>query len=142
MTVVRTPPRPACRHERLETVRAAQIAQYAADLTRATAFYTELLGAEPLASFDPPGLVFFDLDGQRLLLDKAAPSALHYYLVHDVAALVERLRAAGRTIHAEPHVIFTHQDNLLGPAGTQEIHAFIRDSEDNLVGLIEHRRAG
>jgi len=123
-------------------VKAVQIAQYAADLPRATAFYTDLLGAAPVASFDPPGLVFFDLDGQRLLLDQGAPSALHYYLVDDVDATVERLRAAGTTIHSEPHVIFTHRDALLGPAGTDEVHAFIRDTEGNLVGLIEHRKVG
>jgi catechol 2,3-dioxygenase-like lactoylglutathione lyase family enzyme len=120
-------------------VRAVQIAQHAADLPRATAFYTDLLGAPPVASFDPPGLVFFDLDGLRLLLDRGAPSALHYYLVGDVAATVERLRAAGTPVESEPHVIFTHQDGRLGPAGTEEVHAFVRDTEGNLVGLIEHR---
>ena len=123
-------------------MRAIQIAQHADDLPRATAFYSRLLGAEPLASFDPPGLVFFDLDGQRLLLDRGAPSALHYYLVEDVDATVERLRAAGVEVHTEPHVIFSHDDDRLGPAGTDEVHAFVRDTEGNLVGLMEHRRRG
>ncbi|MBG0562551.1 VOC family protein [Actinoplanes aureus] len=123
-------------------MKAAQIAQYAADLPRATAFYTDLLGAAPIASFDPPGLVFFDLDGQRLLLDRGAPPALHYYLVDDVDATVERLRAAGTPVESEPHVIFTHRDDLLGPSGTEEVHAFVRDTEGNLVGLIEHRALG
>ena len=121
-------------------MRAVQIAQYAADLERATAFYTDLLGAGPVASFDPPGLVFFDLDGQRLLLDGGAPSALHYYQVDDVEAVVERLRAAGATVESEPHVIFTHRDGSLGPAGTEEVHAFVRDTEGNLVGLIAFRQ--
>jgi catechol 2,3-dioxygenase-like lactoylglutathione lyase family enzyme len=120
-------------------MRAVQIAQHAADLPRATAFYTDLLGAPPIASFDPPGLVFFDLGGQRLLLDRGAPSALHYYLTGDVVNVVERLRAAGVTVESEPHVIFTHHDDRLGPAGTEEVHAFVRDTEGNLVGLIEHR---
>jgi catechol 2,3-dioxygenase-like lactoylglutathione lyase family enzyme len=120
-------------------VRAVQIAQHAADLPRATAFYTDLLGAPPVASFDPPGLVFFDLGGQRLLLDRGAPSALHYYLTDDVVSLVERLRAGGTAVESEPHVIFTHRDDRLGPAGTEEVHAFVRDTEGNLVGLIEHR---
>ncbi|GIE34416.1 hypothetical protein Ait01nite_074610 [Actinoplanes italicus] len=120
-------------------MRAVQIAQYAADLSRATAFYTDLFGAPPVASFEPPGLVFFDLGGQRLLLDRGAPSALHYYLTDDVASLVERLRTAGITVESDPHVIFTHHDDRLGPAGTEEVHAFVRDTEGNLVGLIEHR---
>ena len=116
-----------------------QIAQRADDLSRATAFYTDLLGTEPVATFDPPGLVFFDLDGTRLLLDGAAPSALHYFEVADIDAAVDRLRAQGHAIESEPHVIFTHDDDTLGPAGTDEWQAFVRDSEGNLVGLIEHR---
>ena len=48
----------------------------------------------PTARFDPPGLLFFDLDGVRLLLDVGAPTALLYLRVDDVAATVERLRAA------------------------------------------------
>ena len=120
-------------------MRAVQIAQHATDLARATAFYTDLFGVGPVATYDPPGPVFFDLDGQRLLLDRAAPPALHYYLVDDVPGTVERLRAAGVTVEGEPHVIFTHDDDRLGPAGTEEVHAFVRDTEGNLVGLVEHR---
>ena len=117
-----------------------QIAQHADDLGRATAFYADLLGAGPVATFDPPGLVFFDLGGVRLLLDRGAPSALHYLGVDDIDATVERLRAAGVPVESEPHVIFGHDDDLLGPAGTDEWMAFVRDSENNLVGLVEHRR--
>ena len=120
-------------------MRAVQIAQHAADLKRAAEFYADLLGVAPVATFDPPGLVFFDLDGQRLLLDRGAPPALHYFLVGDVGATVERLRGAGVTVESEPHVIFAHEDDRLGPAGTDEVQAFVRDSEGNLVGLVEHR---
>ncbi|TQM57225.1 VOC family protein [Humibacillus xanthopallidus] len=116
-----------------------QIAQHAEDLERATAFYADLLGAGPVATFDPPGLVFFDLGGVRLLLDRAAPSALHYLSVDDIDATVERLRRAGAPVEAEPHVIFAHEDDSLGPAGTDEWMAFVRDSESNLVGLVEQR---
>jgi methylmalonyl-CoA/ethylmalonyl-CoA epimerase len=117
-----------------------QIAQHAEDLGRASAFYADLLGAEPLATYDPPGLVFFDLDGVRLLLDRGAPSALHYLRVDDIDATVERLRAAGVTVESEPHVIFGHEDDTLGPAGTDEWMAFVKDSEGNVVGLVEQRR--
>jgi len=116
-----------------------QIAQHAEDLARASAFYSDLLGAEPLATYDPPGLVFFDVGGVRLLLDVGAPSALHYLGVDDIDATVERLRASGVHIEAEPHVIFGHDDDTLGPAGTDEWMAFVKDSEGNLVGLVEQR---
>ncbi|MGZ4486521.1 MAG: VOC family protein, partial [Nocardioides sp.] len=109
------------------------------DLARASTWYADLLGVEPAATYDPPGLVFFDLAGVRLLLDRAAPSALHYVGVDDVAATVERLRAAGVVVESEPHVIFGHEDDTLGPAGTDEWQAFVRDSEGNLLGLVEQR---
>ena len=116
-----------------------QIAQRATDLARAAAFYGDLLGAEPLATYDPPGLVFFDLGGVRLLLDRGAPSALHYLAVDDIDASVARLRDRGVEVDTEPHVIFGHDDDTLGPAGTDEWMAFVRDSEGNLLGLVEQR---
>jgi methylmalonyl-CoA/ethylmalonyl-CoA epimerase len=48
------------------------------------------------------------------------------------------LRAAGVAIEGEPEVIFTHQDAALGPAGTDEWMAFVKDSEGNTVGLVSH----
>jgi methylmalonyl-CoA/ethylmalonyl-CoA epimerase len=120
-------------------MRVVQIAQHALDLDRAAAFYADLLGVPPTATFDPPGLVFFDLDGVRLLLDRGAPSALHYLAVDDIDATVTRLRAAGVAVEGEPHVIFAHDDDTLGPAGTEEWMAFVRDPEGNLVGLVEQR---
>ena len=120
-------------------MRLVQVAQRADDLTRATAFYTDLLGTAPTASFDPPGLVFFDLAGVRLLLERGAPGATLYLQVDDIEAAVERLRAQGVRVESEPHVIFSHSDDSLGPAGAHEWQAFIRDSEGNLVGLVEHR---
>ena len=116
-----------------------QIAQRADDLERATAFYTMLLGTPPVATYDPPGLVFFALGGTRLMLERGAPGATVYLRVEDVDATVRRLREAGATVESEPHLIFTHANDALGPVGTDEWQAFVRDSEGNLVGLVEHR---
>ena len=120
-------------------MRIVQIAQRAEDLERASAFYADLLGAQPTAAYDPPGLVFFDLDGVRLLLDRGAPTALHYFEVDDIDAALDRLREGGVEVENEPHVIFGHEDDTLGPAGTDEWMAFVRDTEGNLVGLVEQR---
>jgi predicted enzyme related to lactoylglutathione lyase len=122
-------------------MRLVQVAQRADDLDRAAAFYSDLLGTEPTGRFDPPGLLFFDLDGVRLLLERGAQSATLYLGVVDIDATVERLRAAGVAVEAEPPVIFSHPDDALGPAGTDEWQAFVRDSEGNMVGLVEQRRA-
>lgn len=117
-------------------MRLIQIAQHAVDLKRAAAFYSALLGSGPTAVFDPPGLLFFDLDGVRLLLDAGAPSSLLYLGVPDVRLSVQELRGRGVEVIAEPHVIFSHSTDDLGPAGTEEWMAFIRDSEGNTVGLV------
>ena len=42
-------------------------------------------------------------------------------------------------VEGEPHVIFRHDDATLGPAGTDEWQAFVRDPDGNLVGLVEQR---
>jgi len=47
-----------------------QIAQHADDLERAADFYERLLGEKPIATFDPPGLVFFRIGPTRLLLGR------------------------------------------------------------------------
>ncbi len=119
-----------------------QVAQHADDLARATAFYSDVLGCEVIASFDPPGLVFFRLGDTRLLLDKAAPSALIYLRVDDVRASTEKLRAQGVTIDTEPHLIFTDAEGAFGPPGWEEWMAFIKDSEGNLVGLASRNASG
>ncbi len=116
-------------------MRLVQVALHAADLDRAAAFYSRLLGDEPRARFDPPGLLFFDLEGTRLLLDRNAPSALIYLGVEDVHATIDAIRDEVRVV-AEPHAIFTHEDDRLGPPGHEEWQAFIEDSEGNTVGLI------
>jgi methylmalonyl-CoA/ethylmalonyl-CoA epimerase len=118
-----------------------QVAQHADDLARARDFYSRLLGAQPAGFFDPPGLLFFQAGSVRLLLEHGAPSALLYLKVDDLEATVERLRAEGVQIIAEPELIFTHTDDRLGPAGTAERMAFFRDSEGNTVGLVGHSPA-
>ncbi len=116
-----------------------QIAQHADDLERAADFYTVLLGSEPIARFDAPGLVFFDLDGVRLLLDRAAPSSLLYLRVDNVHDALDRLAGLADVV-TPPHQIFTHEDDTLGPAGHEEWQAFVHDTEGNTVGLVSFQR--
>jgi methylmalonyl-CoA/ethylmalonyl-CoA epimerase len=115
-------------------VQLLQVAQHAEDLDRAAAFYADVLGAAPVARFDPPGLLFFDLDGVRLLLDKAVPPALLYLRVDDARSFLDSLRERGVTIDTEAHLIHTDDDGVFGPPGTEEWMGFFRDSEGNLVG--------
>ena len=120
-------------------MRLVQVALHADDLGRAADFYTVLLESAPVARFDGPGLVFFDLDGVRLLLDRNAPASLLYLHVDNVHDALERLDGLVDVI-AHPHVIFSHEDDTLGPAGHDEWQAFIADSEGNTVGLVAFQR--
>jgi len=122
-------------------MRLIQVAQHADDLDRAAHFYATLLESEPVARFDPPGLLFFDLDGVRLLLDRNAPSALLYLHVDNVHDALDRLEGIAEVV-TRPHVIFTHEGDELGPSGHEEWQAFIRDSEGNTLGLVGFRRPG
>ncbi len=114
-----------------------QVAIPVTDLDRAIGFYRALIGVEPIAVFDPPGLAFFPLTGTRLMLDRSGPvGALVYLRVDDVGATLAILRDTGAEIVQEPHVIFADTDGLFGPAGQDEWLAFARDSEGNLLGLV------
>jgi methylmalonyl-CoA/ethylmalonyl-CoA epimerase len=116
-----------------------QIAQRAGDLDRAVAFYRDVLGIPFVARFDPPGLAFFDLGNTRLLLEHGAPAALLYLEVDDIDARTRTLTKAGVEFIDAPHLI--HRDDIgqFGAAGTEEWMVFFRDSEHNLVGLVERR---
>ena len=120
-------------------MRLVQVALHADDLARAADFYTVLLGSAPIARFDDPGLLFFDLDGVRLLLDRKAQASLLYLHVDNVHDALERLDGLADVV-SRPHVIFSHHDDTLGPAGHDEWQAFIRDSEGNTVGLVAFQR--
>lgn len=71
----------------------------------------------------------------RLLLDTNAPSSMLYLEVEDVRAHIEELRDRIEVV-SEPHQIFSHKDDALGPAGTSEWQAFVTYSEGNTVGLV------
>jgi methylmalonyl-CoA/ethylmalonyl-CoA epimerase len=116
-----------------------QVAQHADDLTRAATFYTKLLRKEPSGHFDPPGLLFFDLGGTRLLLESGAPSAVLYLKVENIAEEVERIASFGAELVSAPHLIFTHENDALGPADTEEWQAAFKDSEGNTVLFVEWR---
>jgi methylmalonyl-CoA/ethylmalonyl-CoA epimerase len=119
-----------------------QIAQRAEDLDRAVEFYRDALGLHLIARFDPPGLAFFDLGNTRLLLERSAPTALLYLEVDDIEARFDELRAAGVELVGEPHLIFRDDDGLFGPPGGEELMAFFRDSEQNLLALAQRKSSG
>jgi methylmalonyl-CoA/ethylmalonyl-CoA epimerase len=116
-----------------------QVAQRTEDLDRAVEFYGSVLGLRLLARFDPPGLAFFDLDGTRLLLGDGNLSSMLYLTVDDIDATVQRLTAAGVTFEQGAHRIHIDAAGQFGVPGTEDWMAFFRDSEGNLLGIVERR---
>jgi methylmalonyl-CoA/ethylmalonyl-CoA epimerase len=112
-----------------------QVAQRAADLPRAIGFYQKLLERKVDAYFPESGLAFFMLGTTRLLLNAGSTSALIYLRVDSVVKKTAELKAAGFTFSVEPHVIFSHTDSSIGPAGTDEWMAFLADSEGNTIAI-------
>ncbi|HEX4213558.1 MAG TPA: VOC family protein [Candidatus Dormibacteraeota bacterium] len=116
-----------------------QVAQHADDLDRAVAFYRDVVGLRHIATFEPPGLAFLDLSGVRLLLERGAQPSTLYLRVADVEAACAALRERGVEIEHEPHVIHQDQEGVFATPGEEEVQAFFRDSEGNLVGLAARR---
>ena len=110
-----------------------QIAVRAKDLSRAVAFYRDVLGMKLLFQA-PPGLAFFDCNGVRLMLDIPDPefdhaSSIIYFTVSDIQQAFEGLRDRGVRFRGEPNVIAPMEDHDLWMA-------FFYDSEDNTLALM------
>ena len=123
----------------MEIRRLHQVAQQAEDLQRAIAFYRDTLGLRFIALFDPPGLAFFELGDARLLIERGAAPSQIYLEVPDIESAYAALGTAGVELVDPPHLIFRDDQGTFGPPGVEEWMASFRDSEGNLVSLVERR---
>ena len=119
-----------------------QIAVFAKDLDEAITFYRDILGATYITTFDPPGLVFFDFGGTRLLLEKTGPKASVYFRVNDIYSAHEELKTKGIKFIADPHLIFRDENGIFGSAGEEEWMAFFSDPSDNILVLASRIKVG
>lgn len=116
-----------------------QIAVYARNLDEALTFYRDTLGAKMITRFDPPGLLFLDFSGVRLLLENNGPKATIYFRVEDIHSAVEELRSRGVPFISDPHMIFKDEQGLFGKAGTEEWMAFFADPSGNTLALASRK---
>lgn len=117
-----------------------QVAVNVKDTARARAFYRDVLGLRHL--FDAgPDLAFFQCSGVRLMLSPPSerqfdhPGSIIYYKVSDLAATHAAIAARGAAFEQPPHLVATMPDHELWMA-------FLRDSEGNLLALMEEKRPG
>lgn len=116
-----------------------QIAIHADDLKRSRQFYEELLGAAFMAEFDPPGLLFFNFQGVRLLLEEQAPLSLVYFWVEDIDESYRQLLGRGVKFEDEPHCIYPDVQGTFGPAGEEEWMVFFKDPAGNTLALVSRK---
>jgi methylmalonyl-CoA/ethylmalonyl-CoA epimerase len=111
-----------------------QIAINAKDVARAKKFYQETLGLSHL--FDAgPHLTFFRCGDVRLMITKPEkpefdhPASIIYYKVENLNDTCSALAAKG--------VAFEQKPTLVAPMPDHDLWmAFLRDSENNLLGLM------
>ena len=124
----------------LQLSRLGQVAQPVTDIERAVAFYRDVLGARHQATFNPPGLAFFDFNGVRLMLDAIAEAQGHgaplYFRVPDVGAACAALEARGVTIDQAPHMINRDDAGVFGAAGEETWMAFFKDPDGNILAVM------
>ena len=117
-----------------------QVAVFSRDLDETKTYYEETLSARLLAFFEgPPGLLFFDFLGTRILFEKAAPTATLYFWVDDLNASYEELKAKGVAFVGKPHPIFRDEQGTFGTAGYVESMAFFKDPSGNTLALATQR---
>ena len=126
----------------MRLTRIHQVAAAAGDDPAATQrFYQDVLGARYIATFDPPGLVFFEFAGTRVLLEKAAGPATLYFWVDDIDAAYAALQSRGVEFHGPPHLIHRDDTGTFDDAGTEEWMAFFRDPGGNTLAIATRRKA-
>lgn len=116
--------------------RIGQIAIPVKDVSRATAFYRDVLGLR--LQFEVGGMSFFDCDGVRLMLavpEEAQydhPASIIYYKVADIAAEHAAMMARGAQFLRDPHMI--------ADMGNHELWmAFLKDTENNTLALMSEK---
>ena len=116
----------------------SQIAITVADVERATAFYRDVLGLRFLFAAGPR-LTFLAAGSVRLMLTtpqghgEPGKNSVLYFKVNDIAATHADFVARGAKNERAPQLAATMPDHELWLG-------FIRDPENNLIGLMEERQ--
>ena len=116
-----------------------QVSLVCKDIAKSRKFYAEVLGAQFIAEFDPPGLLFFRFGSTRLLLDKNGKPGLLYIRVAEIDQMVHSLKDNGVEFETEVQAVFKDDEGLFGKAGDTECMAFFKDPADNTLALVEQR---
>ncbi len=108
------------------------------DVPRAKAFYRDVLGI-PFLFDAPPGMAFLQAGAVRLMLAVAEGTtrgtSVLYFTTADIEASTRAIEAAGAKIEQPAHLIAKLPGHDLWMA-------FFRDSEGNLMALMQEKPTG
>ncbi len=117
-----------------------QVAARLDEVAQTRTFYEETLGANYLAQFDPPGLLFFEFSGTRVLFEAGNDPATLYFWVDDIEQAHASLSAKGVQFESEPHRIHVDETGIFGQPGAEEWMAFFKDPSGNTIALATQKR--
>ncbi len=113
-----------------------QIALTVDDLERASRFYGDVLGMQPL--FQVPGMAFFQCGSVRLMLGKTGqgedshPSSILYFKVEDIQEAHAALVGRGVQFERDPEMVHRADDHELWLA-------FFRDEDNRMLALMSEK---
>ncbi len=114
-----------------------QFAVTVKEIDRATGFYRDVLGLPLLMT--APNMAFFNCGGVRLYLsgghgsEHGGSGSFIYFKTLDIDAFLADAKSKNVSIHQEPQIIARMPDHDLWLM-------WIKDSEENLLGIMEERR--
>ena len=112
-----------------------QIAITVSDVDKALEFYRDILGLEFLFSAGP-NLAFLNADGVRIMLSTPqGANSILYFNVNDIESSYKTFVEQGAKAERQPQLAANMPDHDLWTV-------FLRDPDDNLVGLMEEKAHG
>jgi methylmalonyl-CoA/ethylmalonyl-CoA epimerase len=123
----------------MRITRLHQVAAKSAGGTTMIEFYRDTLGAKFIGQFDPPGIVFFDLSGIRLMFEAGASVATLYFWVDDVDTAKAELEGKGVHFESDAHMVHRDEDGTFDNPGTEEWMAFFKDPAGNTLALVTRK---
>ncbi len=120
--------------------RVHQIGARVEDFAATRSFYETTLGATFIAFYEPPGLLFFDFSGTRLLFEKDNDPAMLYFWVDDIDVTYQDLKDKGVVFDSEPHLIHNDADATFGEEPAEEWMAFFKDPGGNTLAIATRKR--
>ncbi|MGI9324901.1 MAG: VOC family protein [Pseudomonadales bacterium] len=123
----------------MRITRIHQVGANLVDLEETKAFYTNALGARYIADFDPPGILFFEFAGTRILFEKGNPPAVLYFWVDDIDDAHATLVNRGVQFDSDPHLIHRDDSGTFDNPGTEEWMAFFKDPGGNTIAIATRR---